>query len=131
MTVAGALFLFLAGRVSFFALRIPHVFFFQGAKPRSARSFLHRPLLGRWSSSSVKRLRALAVHGPDALLPRTADSLSRPYVLAVSGFAPLSLVAPGPDVDAFTGGVVTALSAGFIVLVALGGLAIVRRILGS
>jgi hypothetical protein len=40
-------------------------------------------------------------------------------------------VAPGPDVDAFTGGVVLALSVGFIVLVALGGLAIVRRILGS
>ena len=103
----------------------------QGAQPRSAQSFSHRPLLGRWSPLSVKRLRALADHGPDAVLPRAADLLSRPYMLAVSGLAPLSLVAPGPDVDAFTGGVVTALSAGFIVLVALGGLAIVRRILGS
>ncbi|HWM64796.1 MAG TPA: hypothetical protein VNP96_12510 [Solirubrobacterales bacterium] len=53
------------------------------------------------------------------------------YVLAVRALAPPALVAPGPDVDAFTGGVVLAISAGFIILVALGGLAIVRRILGS
>lgn len=53
------------------------------------------------------------------------------YVLAVPGPAHLALVAPGPDVDAFTGGVVLAVSAGFIILVAFGALAIVRRILGS
>lgn len=103
----------------------------RGAKPRSARCFFHRPLLGRWSSSAVKRLRALAHHGPDAVLPRSAAALSRPYLPAVPAPALLALVAPGPDVDAFTGGVVLALSVGFIILVALGGLAIVRRILGS
>jgi hypothetical protein len=43
----------------------------------------------------------------------------------------LALVAPGPDVDAFMGGVVLGISAAFVVLTALGGLAIVRRILGS
>jgi hypothetical protein len=127
MMIAAALLAFLLGRVLTDLTGLTP----QGAQPRSARWSFHCPLLGQWSLSSVKRLRALAQHGPDALLSRTADSLSRPYVLAVSALAPLGLVAPGPDVDAFTGGVVTALSAGFIVLVALGGLAIVRRILGS
>ena len=103
----------------------------QGAQPRSARWSFQCPLLGHWSASSVKRLRALADHGPDAVLPRTAFSLSRPHVPAFFGLVPLALVSSGPDVDAFTGGVVLAISAGFIVLVALGGLSIVRRILGS
>ena len=43
----------------------------------------------------------------------------------------VALVAPGPDVDAFTGGVVLGISAAFVVLALLGGLSIVRRILGS
>lgn len=43
----------------------------------------------------------------------------------------LAAVNTAPDVDAFTGGVVVALSAAFIILTALGGLAIVRRILGA
>lgn len=64
-------------------------------------------------------------------LPQPGRLSHHPSLPLFSGFAPLALVAPGPDVDAFTGGVVLAISAGFIVLVALGGLAIVRRILGS
>lgn len=100
----------------------------QGAQPRYARWFLQRPLLGRWSFLGVKRLRALAIHGPDAILPRTATPLSRPHLLAVF---PLAAVSSGPNVDAFTGGVVLGVSAAFLILTALGGLAIVRRILGS
>lgn len=64
-------------------------------------------------------------------LSQSERSSHHPLLLAVSSVAPLADVALGPDVDAFTGGVVTALSAGFIILALLGGLAIVRRILGS
>jgi hypothetical protein len=42
-----------------------------------------------------------------------------------------ALVAPGPDVDAFMGGVVLGISAALVILAGLGGLSIVRRILGS
>lgn len=49
----------------------------------------------------------------------------------MSPVALLAVVTPGPDVDAFTGGVVLGISAAFLVVVALGGLSIVRRILGS
>jgi hypothetical protein len=51
--------------------------------------------------------------------------------LDAAGVLALATVAPGPNVDAFTGGIVLGISAAFVVLAALGGLAIVRRILGS
>lgn len=72
MTVASGFLLYLFARVSWWALGLA----LRGAKPRSPRLFFHRPLLGRWSSSSVATLRALSQHGPYAVLPRTGASLS-------------------------------------------------------
>lgn len=114
----------------------------QGAQPRSARLSFRRPLLGRWSSSSFKRLRALAAHGPHSVLPRTAAPLSSPHVpgcaarsehvgLAVASPALLGVVSAAPDSDAFTGGLQIVFTAAFAVIVGLIGLSIVRRILGS
>lgn len=105
----------------------------QAAKPRYARCFLARPFLGR-ASTWLSRLRALAEHGPDSLLPRTPASTQLPtcsLYAALDAAVVLAVIETGPDVDAFTSGVALALSAGFLILVALGGLAIVRRILGS
>lgn len=134
MTVVTAALAFLLVRASW---HVSGLLCFRAAEPRYARWFFQRPLLGRWSSSAVRRLRGLAQHGPDSVLPlsRRLHS-SRPprqqYPALGAGGAPLfSLVTVGPDVDAFTGGVVTGLSAAFVVLTLLGGLAIVRRILGS
>lgn len=42
----------------------------------------------------------------------------------------VALLSVAPDVDAFTGGVVVGLSVIFLALVAFGGVAVVRRILG-
>lgn len=103
--------------------------------------FFGRPLLGRQSS----RPRSLPGEG-DHDVPEIAEPGQLPFSVGaplssslpacctpalVAGVSPLSVVAPGPDVDAFMGGVVLGLTAAFLVLVALGGLAIVRRILGS
>lgn len=41
------------------------------------------------------------------------------------------MIDAAPVVDAFTGGVVTALSAAFVAMVLLGGIALIRRILGA
>lgn len=54
---------------------------------------------------------------------RSTDRCSR--VLSVG------LVELGPDVDAFMGGVILGLGAFFVVMSALGGLALFRKILGS
>lgn len=110
---------------------------FRAPQARSARCFSQRPLVGRWSSSALKGLRALADHGPDSVLPphrrlHSSPPPSQQYpALGAGGIPLLGLVSVGPDVDAFTGGVVTGLSAAFVVLALLGGLSIVRRILGS
>ena len=89
----------------------------RGAKPRYARFLFHRPLLGRWSLSAVKRLRVLAEHGPDSLLPRTLgshsarlpagctrDLESRGRVSSAIA-APLAAIDTGPDFGAFGAGV--------------------------
>ncbi|HET8862314.1 MAG TPA: hypothetical protein VFM94_03590 [Solirubrobacterales bacterium] len=90
----------------------------QGAKPRSARLFFHRPLLGRWSASSVKRLRTLAVHGPDSVLSRTSTSITRPTCLLFgAAWLPFSDVSSGPDVQAFKAGAEVAT---FVLISAIG-----------
>ena len=97
MILAAALGAFLLLRVTWWLSGLA----VRGAKPRSAQSFSQRPLLGRWSASSVKRLRTLATHGPDAVLPRTAASITRPTCPAVVGVAAIN---PAPDFDSFTAG---------------------------
>lgn len=114
MTIASALLVFLAVRVVFFSLKIPRDFLSRAPKARSAQQFSQRPLLGRWSPSAVKRLRALADQGPDAVLPRPDRSSHRPApsqrypALGAGGpalVAPLAVVEAAPDIGAFSAGV--------------------------
>lgn len=139
MSIASALLAFLLLRVTWWLMGC-----FQGAEPRSARLFFHRPLLGRWSSPAVKRLRAFAQHGPDAVLSRTSDLLSSPYPAsrtadlgsagsnAAQAFVvPLLLVSSQPDSGAFVAGVQLGIAVAFIVVAAFLGLSIVRKMLGQ
>lgn len=103
----------------------------RAAKPRSARSFFQRPLLGRWSSSAVRRLRSLASHGPDAVLPRPDPSSQRSlprkrYPALGAGGVPFA-AAMQPDFDAFFGGLQAAVVAGFVLLIAVVVTAAVKR----
>ncbi len=97
MAIALAVFVYLVVRISWWLTG----FVFRGAQPRSARWSLQRPLLGRWSPSSVRRLRGLANHGPDAVLPRTATTSTRPTRSMLVGSGAIS---PAPDLGAFTAG---------------------------
>ncbi len=70
-----------------------------GAKPRYARSFVTRPLLGR-VSSWLSRLSALAEHGPDSLLSRITRRLSSPTCLLFF----FAAIDPNPDYGSFVTG---------------------------
>lgn len=102
-------------------------------KARAAQSLFQRPLLGRWSSSAVRRLRALAGHGPDAVLPRSERSSHRrpprtQYPALGAGGVPLA-AAMQPDFDSFFGGLQAVIDAAGIALIAVGMVAIARKYL--
>jgi hypothetical protein len=101
--------------------------FFARQLGRSARWFFSRSLLERESVPAVKRHRVGTIDRPHRRPSSSPPSTHHPHLLAF----PFLLVAPGPDVDAFTGGVVLGVSVAFIVIAGLGGVAIVRRVLGS
>lgn len=63
--------------------------------------------------------------------PLIAPTCSLYPALDAGGILSIALVAIGPDVDAFTGGLVLGISAAFVFLAIFGGLSVVRRILGS
>lgn len=112
----------------------------RGVQPRSARSFFPRPFLGRGSlsRSAMKGRSAIIRDGEpssdsDLLsshLPARLYRSQRPPCGAVV-VSPLflALVSAEPDSEAFIGGVEVVLSVAFIVIAALIGLSIVRRMM--
>jgi hypothetical protein len=112
----------------------------RGAQPRSARFFFPRPLLGRGSpsQSAMKGRPAMSRDGEPSsdsdllsshLPARLYRSQRPPRGAVVVSPLFLALVSAEPDGDAFIGGVEVVLSVAFIVIAALIGLSIVRRMM--